>query len=82
MWAILRLFHVSSVRSTFVDPSPGMPDLSVAEELLLLTITGLAVHLDARRRREDLFLGNLGITRAAIVAVSLIIPGVLELLLP
>lgn len=82
VWAILRLVHLRSVRTSFFDGTADVTDLSLVEELALLAITGLAVYLDARRRREDLFLGNLGIPAAAFVAVALVLPLILEILLP
>ena len=42
------------------DPNPGM-----LEELVVVTVVTLTVFLDAVRRREDLFLANLGISRPA-----------------
>jgi hypothetical protein len=73
---------MSSVRSTFGAGTPGPTDLYLLEELFLLGLTGLAVHLDARRRGEGVFLANLGIPAPAIVAAALIIPSILEVVLP
>ncbi len=55
---------------------PNVPQL-----LLVLGAVGAAVLLDARRREEDLFLGNLGIPAGAIVATALPLPLLIESLL-
>ncbi len=70
VWAGFRL-----VALFFQIPHPNP-----VEKALILAVTGAAVFLDARRRGEDLFLGNLGIPGRAIVACALAIPLVLELL--
>lgn len=54
----------------------------IVGELTMLGLVSLAVFLDARRRSEDLFLGNLGVPGWAIALTAL--PGaiVLEILVP
>lgn len=59
----------------------GIVRPSVPQLLLILGAVGVAVLLDARRREEDLFLGNLGIPTHGIVAASLPLPLLLEFLL-
>lgn len=49
-------------------------------KLGVLVVIGLVVYVDARRRDEDLFLGNLGVSRYWIAAAALPIPAVLEFL--
>lgn len=48
---------------------------------LILGVVGWVVWMDARRREEDLFLGNLGIPAAAIVGTAVVGPLLLELFL-
>ena len=48
------------------------------EKGLILGTVALAVVFDARRRDEDIFLGNLGIRTRWIAVVALVIPGVME----
>lgn len=81
VWILLRVVHVSVVRSTFGREASGGAELYLVEELVLLGLVGLAVHLDARRRGEDLFLANLGIPAAAVVAAALILPAILAAVL-
>lgn len=64
VWAGFRLFAV------FL----GIPDPNVVEKALILGVAALAVYVDARRREEDLFLGNLGVSGGGIVAWALPIP--------
>lgn len=58
-------------------PNPGMPT-----EIALLGIVALTVWVDARRRSEDVFLGNLGIPAWTIGAMALPAAVLAELLLP
>jgi hypothetical protein len=55
---------------------------NAALEVLVLGVVGLAVLLDARRRSEDLFLGNLGIPAIAIAVCARPLAAVAELLVP
>ena len=55
---------------------------SAAEEALLLGIVVVAVSLDAWRRREALFLGNLGIPAVAISLCALPLALLAELIVP
>lgn len=56
--------------------------LNVLEAGFILSVVGAAVFLDARRRNEDVFLGNLGIPPGAIVGWALALAVVLEALVP
>jgi hypothetical protein len=58
-------------------PNPG-----VAAEIALLTAVGIAVWMDARRRAEDVFLGNLGIPGWAIAAFAVPAALIAEILVP
>ena len=58
-------------------PNPGVPT-----EIALLGVVGLAVWADARRRSEDLFLGNLGIPSWTIVVLAIPLAFILELVVP
>jgi hypothetical protein len=60
----------------------SVTDPELATEVCLLPIVALAVVLDARRRGEDIFLGNLGIPAWSIALVALPIATLLELLVP
>jgi hypothetical protein len=53
-----------------------------AVKVLLLVVVALTVILDARYRKEDLFLGNLGIPVVAAGLCALPLPLIAELLLP
>ncbi len=57
-------------------------DPNLAQELLICVGVMLAVQLDARRRHEDAFLANLGISPWAIAAWSAPVAIVLEILVP
>jgi hypothetical protein len=69
-------------RLVLASPAIGIPDPNIAAEALLLGLVALAVVLDARRRREDLFLGNLGIPAGVIALAALPLAMVAELLIP
>ncbi|NIS36581.1 MAG: hypothetical protein GWN07_37415, partial [Actinobacteria bacterium] len=56
---------------------PGAPT-----EIATLGVVALAVQADARRRSEDLFLGNLGIPTWAIAACAVPMAALAELLVP
>lgn len=58
-------------------PNPGVPT-----EIALLGMVALAVWVDARRRSEDVFLGNLGIPTWTIGAMALPVAVLAELLVP
>jgi hypothetical protein len=60
----------------------GASDPGVAAELTTLGLVAIAVVLDARRRSEDLFLGNLGVPTWAIAVMALPAAVVLECLVP
>jgi hypothetical protein len=60
----------------------GLGDPNVVQEFLLLGAVGAAVLLDARRRREHLFLGNLGVPPAFIALCALPLAIIAELLMP
>jgi hypothetical protein len=56
---------------------PGVPT-----ELALLGVVALAVWMDARRRSEDVFLGNLGIPSWTIAVLASPLAALAELLVP
>lgn len=60
----------------------GAADPGLATELALLAVVAGTVVLDARRRGEDLFLGNLGIPTWSIGLAALPVTALLELLVP
>ena len=60
----------------------SITDPNVVEEMLVLGVVSVAVVLDARRRSEDLFLGNLGIPAVAIAVCALPLAALAELILP
>lgn len=53
--------------------------LGVLLKLGVLATVGAAVYLDARRRDEDLFLGNVGVSGVWIAVAALPVPVLLEL---
>ena len=72
VWVALRLAMASG---KLLDPN-------LLVETVLLAVVALAVLLDARRRREDLFLANLGIPPIAIALCSLPAALIAECLIP
>jgi len=92
---LIRLFHLRRFRNAYVIrgglvwvavrltaafariPSPNM-----IQEAFILGVVVAAVLLDARRRNEDLFLGNLGIPPGAIVLHALPLALLLEMVVP
>ena len=60
----------------------GILDPGVAVEITLLPVIGLAVWMDAHRRAEDVFLGNLGIPGWAIALHGVPLALVAEMLVP
>jgi hypothetical protein len=61
---------------------PGGLNPTLPVELLCLGVIVVVVYLDARRRAEDLFLGNLGVSGWAIAAFALPLALIAELLVP
>lgn len=59
-----------------------VPDPGVPTEVALLGVVSLAVWVDARRRSEDVFLGNLGIPGRAIGVLAGLMALLAELLVP
>lgn len=57
--------------------NPGLPT-----ESLILGVVGLAVWMDARRRAEDVFLGNLGIPSWTIAALAVPMALLAEVIVP
>lgn len=57
--------------------NPGVP-----VEIALLGVVGLAVWMDALRRAEDLFLGNLGIPSWTIAVLAVPVALLAELVVP
>jgi hypothetical protein len=68
VWGGLRL-----VLAIFELPHP-----SLLERAVIVSIAAAAVFLDAKRRDEDVFLGNLGISGVAIVLMAIPVPVLLE----
>ena len=79
VWAGLRAGMASVA---VADPTMAVLDPSVVVEVLLVVLVGSIVVLDARRRSEDLFLGNLGVPLRAIGMLGLTPAELLELLIP
>lgn len=57
----------------------GLPNPNGAQKFLILTAVAVAVFFDARRREEDILLGNLGVPAPAIGATALLLPLLFEL---
>ena len=57
-------------------------DPGMVAEIALLGVVGLAVWVDARRRAEDVFLGNLGIPGWAIATLAIPVALLAELVVP
>jgi hypothetical protein len=57
-------------------------DPNVLQEVFILTVVGAAVFVDARRRGEDLFLGNLAVPAGAIFGWALPLAILLEAVVP
>jgi hypothetical protein len=53
---------------------------NLLQQIWIVGVAVLAVYLDAIRREEDLFLGNLGIPRSAIALSALPFPILMEML--
>jgi hypothetical protein len=70
------------IRLALASPGLGVSNPNVAQEILLLGVVALIVFLDARRRREDQFLGNLGLASSFIALHALPLALVAELLFP
>jgi hypothetical protein len=60
----------------------GVANPNPVEEALLLAVVAATVLLDARRRGEDLFLGNLGVSTGMIALFALPLATLVELLVP
>lgn len=54
--------------------------LNVLQSVFVVAVAGTAVTLDARRRNEDLFLANLGISPQAVFVLSTVAPVLGEVL--
>lgn len=71
VWVALRL---AAAFLEILHPGP-------LETVWILGMVGLAVYLDARRRNEDLFLANLGVSGWAPAVLALSLPTLAELVL-
>jgi len=60
----------------------GLSNPNAVVEALLLAVVAATVLLDARRRGEDLFLGNLGVSTGVIALSALPLATLAELLVP
>lgn len=65
----------------FAAALAGMSVLDPAQSFFVIGVVALVVWLDARRRDEHLFLGNLGIPSWVIPVAALPLPLALEILL-
>jgi hypothetical protein len=72
VWAALRLALAYG----------GVLDPELGTELVLVPLVAGTVVLDARRRREDILLGNLGIPSRSIAVLAMPVVAVLEALIP
>ena len=92
---MIRLFHLHRFRNAYVIRGAlvwagvrlaatvmGVLSPNVLEEAFILAVVSVAVLLDARRRDEDVFLGNLGISPGVIAFYSLPLALVLEVVVP
>jgi len=93
--AALRIFRLGRIRNVFMIRGLavwiglraaavvfGVIHLNLLGTLFLLAVIAAATYADARRREEDIFLGNLGIPGAGIALASVPIPLLLELFIP
>lgn len=60
----------------------GVANPALVTELALLPVVAMVVLLDARRRGEDVLLGNLGIPALSIALVAVPIAALVEALVP
>jgi hypothetical protein len=94
MGSMTRLFHLPRFRNAYVIRGVlvwmgvrlalafmGVLSPNVLEESIVLAVVCLAVFLDARRRDEDVFLGNLGISAGVIPCYALPLALLLEVVL-
>ena len=58
----------------------GLTDPNVVGQVWIIAVASLLVVMDARRRDEDLFLGNLGVPTMAIALMALPLPILVEAL--
>jgi hypothetical protein len=56
----------------------GISNPGLGERAFIVAVAAVVVILDARRREEDVFLGNLGISTYAIVPFAVALPALLE----
>ena len=80
--ALLRRGFVVWLYGRLAMAWAGILDPGLAVEVTLLPVVGVAVWLDARRRAEDVFLGNLGIPGWAIAVYGIPLALVAEALVP
>ena len=79
VWAVLRAaFAVLSLMLADVFGPPSL-DLALPASALVIALTAMLCVLDARRRREIVWLQNLGVPPAAVGALAAIPPTVAEL---
>ena len=81
-WLTRGLMVWVGFRVALAVPPLGVADPNLAQEALLVGFVALTVLLDARRRGENLFAGNLGIDQSAIALRALPLALVAELLIP
>jgi hypothetical protein len=91
MRSLTGLFHLPRFRNAYVirgalvwaglrlaSAVMGVLSPNVLEEAFILAVVPLAVFLDARRRGEDVFLGNLGISSGVIAGYALPLAALME----
>lgn len=92
---MIQLFHLRAFRNAYVIRGglvwiavrlaaafAEISTPSVLEEIFILAVVGVVVVIDARRRGEDLFLGNLGIPVIAIFGYALPLALLFEVVVP
>jgi hypothetical protein len=92
---VVRLFRLAGFRNAYIVRGGlvwvavrlaagfvGIVTPNVPQRAFILVVVGAAVMIDARRRNEDLFLGNLGIPLTAILGYALILPLLFEAVAP
>ena len=89
LWALRAIRNAFVLRTILVWAAMrlalsfgGVADPELVTELLLVPLVAGAVVLDARRRQEDILLGNLGIPGRSLAVLALAVAAVLEALVP
>lgn len=80
LWLALRIVFMF-VSGGIAGPRPGALALSIPAAFWLVGLTGALALADTRRRNQDRFLANLGVSEAVIVVVSMLPAAVPETLI-